>query len=122
MLVCCRDQAYCDAIIHYVSELTETARAALIGFALMGFIGFFIKLVFIPINNILYELHFFNFRWFSALPPFFLLLCVHACVPTMLCVMQCACFRGRAVRTRDASASLWMFYFSSFFPLTVLLL
>ena len=34
-------------------EFTNIARATLIGFAIMGFIGFFVKLVHIPINNIL---------------------------------------------------------------------
>mmetsp|Transcript_1065 Transcript_1065/g.1140 ORF Transcript_1065/g.1140 Transcript_1065/m.1140 type:complete len:157 (-) Transcript_1065:111-581(-) len=34
-------------------EFTQIARATLVGFAIMGFIGFFVKLVHIPINNIL---------------------------------------------------------------------
>eukprot|EP00531_Pseudo-nitzschia_arenysensis_P008739 CAMPEP_0116123326 /NCGR_PEP_ID=MMETSP0329-20121206/4689_1 /TAXON_ID=697910 /ORGANISM="Pseudo-nitzschia arenysensis, Strain B593" /LENGTH=72 /DNA_ID=CAMNT_0003617235 /DNA_START=58 /DNA_END=276 /DNA_ORIENTATION=+ len=34
-------------------EFQAIARATLIGFAIMGFIGFFVKLVHIPINNIL---------------------------------------------------------------------
>ena len=34
-------------------EFMSIARATLIGFAIMGFIGFFVKLVHIPINNIL---------------------------------------------------------------------
>ena len=35
------------------SEFKKTALATIIGFAIMGFIGFFVKLVFIPINVIL---------------------------------------------------------------------
>ena len=34
-------------------EFTQIARATSIGFLIMGFIGFFVKLVHIPINNIL---------------------------------------------------------------------
>eukprot|EP00804_Cyclotella_cryptica_P018562 CCRYP_004352-RA/>CCRYP_004352-RA protein AED:0.38 eAED:0.38 QI:0/1/0.66/1/0/0/3/639/123 len=34
-------------------EFTQIARATGIGFLIMGFIGFFVKLVHIPINNIL---------------------------------------------------------------------
>merc|ERR1712194_485378 len=34
-------------------EFTQIARATLVGFAIMGFIGFLVKLVHIPINNIL---------------------------------------------------------------------
>ena len=34
-------------------EFTAIARATGIGFLIMGFIGFFVKLVHIPINNIL---------------------------------------------------------------------
>jgi len=34
-------------------EFTTIAKATGIGFAIMGFIGFFVKLVHIPINNIL---------------------------------------------------------------------
>jgi protein transport protein SEC61 subunit gamma-like protein len=34
-------------------EFRRTAMATGIGFAMMGFIGFFIKLVHIPINNII---------------------------------------------------------------------
>ena len=34
-------------------EYTRIVIACAIGFAIMGFIGFFVKLVFIPINNIL---------------------------------------------------------------------
>tara|TARA_B110001450_G_scaffold178437_1_gene166705 strand:+ start:321 stop:539 length:219 start_codon:yes stop_codon:yes gene_type:complete len=34
-------------------EFTSIAKAVLIGFGIMGFIGFFVKLVHIPINNIL---------------------------------------------------------------------
>eukprot|EP01133_Synstelium_polycarpum_P000384 gene384-451_t len=34
-------------------EFQKIAVATLIGFAIMGFIGFFVKLIHIPINNIL---------------------------------------------------------------------
>jgi protein transport protein SEC61 subunit gamma and related proteins len=34
-------------------EFTDIARATSIGFLIMGFIGFFVKLIHIPINNIL---------------------------------------------------------------------
>ena len=35
-----------------LAEFTKIAQATSIGFAIMGFIGFFVKLIFIPINNI----------------------------------------------------------------------
>jgi len=34
-------------------EFTRTVIATAIGFGMMGFIGFFVKLVHIPINNII---------------------------------------------------------------------
>jgi len=34
-------------------EFTAIAKATGVGFAIMGFIGFFVKLIHIPINNIL---------------------------------------------------------------------
>jgi len=34
-------------------EFLQVARATGIGFVIMGFIGFFVKLIHIPINNIL---------------------------------------------------------------------
>ena len=34
-------------------EFTKIAIATAIGFAIMGFIGFFVKLIHIPINNII---------------------------------------------------------------------
>jgi protein transport protein SEC61 subunit gamma and related proteins len=34
-------------------EFTALARAVCVGFFMMGFIGFFVKLIHIPINNIL---------------------------------------------------------------------
>lgn len=34
-------------------EFTKIATATAIGFAIMGFIGFFVKLIHIPINNII---------------------------------------------------------------------
>lgn len=35
------------------SEYQKIAMATAIGFAIMGFIGFFVKLIHIPINNII---------------------------------------------------------------------
>ena len=35
------------------NEFTNIARAVGLGFTMMGFIGFFVKLIHIPINNIL---------------------------------------------------------------------
>ncbi|KIM88664.1 hypothetical protein PILCRDRAFT_813634 [Piloderma croceum F 1598] len=35
------------------TEFTSICRAVAIGFAVMGFIGYFVKLIHIPINNIL---------------------------------------------------------------------
>ena len=35
------------------AEFTRIAFATSIGFLMMGFIGFFVKLMFIPINNII---------------------------------------------------------------------
>ena len=37
----------------YISEFQKIAMATAIGFAIMGFIGFFVKLIHIPINNII---------------------------------------------------------------------
>lgn len=34
-------------------EFLQISRAVAIGFAVMGFIGYFVKLIHIPINNIL---------------------------------------------------------------------
>lgn len=36
-----------------VAEFQKIAMATAIGFAIMGFIGFFVKLIHIPINNII---------------------------------------------------------------------
>ena len=44
----------------YIPEFQKIAVATAIGFAIMGFIGFFVKLIHIPINNIIvyvYGLH-----------------------------------------------------------------
>eukprot|EP00321_Phaeocystis_globosa_P008326 CAMPEP_0118827964 /NCGR_PEP_ID=MMETSP1162-20130426/16105_1 /TAXON_ID=33656 /ORGANISM="Phaeocystis Sp, Strain CCMP2710" /LENGTH=71 /DNA_ID=CAMNT_0006758853 /DNA_START=61 /DNA_END=276 /DNA_ORIENTATION=+ len=35
------------------NEFSKIAQATSVGFAIMGFIGFFVKLMFIPINNII---------------------------------------------------------------------
>ncbi|VAI56165.1 unnamed protein product [Triticum turgidum subsp. durum] len=35
------------------SEFTKVAIRTAIGFVVMGFVGFFVKLIFIPINNII---------------------------------------------------------------------
>uniref|UniRef100_A0A3P8QRM8 Protein transport protein Sec61 subunit gamma n=1 Tax=Astatotilapia calliptera TaxID=8154 RepID=A0A3P8QRM8_ASTCA len=37
-------------------EFQKIAMATAIGFAIMGFIGFFVKLIHIPINNIIWRL------------------------------------------------------------------
>ncbi len=37
----------------YSAEFQKIAIATAIGFAIMGFIGFFVKLIHIPINNII---------------------------------------------------------------------
>lgn len=37
----------------FFSEFQKIAFATAVGFAIMGFIGFFVKLIHIPINNIL---------------------------------------------------------------------
>ncbi|EGG15441.1 protein transport protein SEC61 gamma subunit [Cavenderia fasciculata] len=37
----------------FYKKFQKIALATLIGFAIMGFIGFFVKLIHIPINNIL---------------------------------------------------------------------
>ena len=37
------------------SEFQKIAIATAIGFAIMGFIGFFVKLIHIPINNIIVQ-------------------------------------------------------------------
>ena len=35
------------------AEFSKIAQATSVGFFIMGFIGFFVKLIFIPINNII---------------------------------------------------------------------
>ncbi|VAH06260.1 unnamed protein product [Triticum turgidum subsp. durum] len=35
------------------AEFTKVAARMVIGFVVMGFVGFFVKLIFIPINNII---------------------------------------------------------------------
>uniref|UniRef100_A0A6N2NH48 Protein transport protein Sec61 subunit gamma n=1 Tax=Salix viminalis TaxID=40686 RepID=A0A6N2NH48_SALVM len=35
-------------------EFTKVASRTAIGFVVMGFVGFFVKLIFIPINNIIF--------------------------------------------------------------------
>ena len=48
-------EAVCPNFIlfHSISEFQKIAVATAIGFAIMGFIGFFVKLIHIPINNII---------------------------------------------------------------------
>jgi len=36
-----------------ISEFSKVAVRTAIGFVVMGFVGFFVKLIFIPINNII---------------------------------------------------------------------
>lgn len=46
-----------DSVLHFfwlfVVEFTKVAVRTAIGFVVMGFVGFFVKLIFIPINNII---------------------------------------------------------------------
>ena len=39
----------------FFAEFQKIALATAIGFAIMGFIGFFVKLIHIPINNIIVQ-------------------------------------------------------------------
>ena len=39
--------------LNFILEFQKIAIATAIGFAIMGFIGFFVKLIHIPINNII---------------------------------------------------------------------
>ena len=41
------------SIEYFLLEFQKIAMATAIGFAIMGFIGFFVKLIHIPINNII---------------------------------------------------------------------
>lgn len=41
------------AIPYIPAEFQKIALATAVGFAIMGFIGYFVKLIHIPINNIL---------------------------------------------------------------------
>lgn len=43
--------------LHSPAEFGKIALATGVGFAIMGFIGFFVKLIFIPINNIIVGLN-----------------------------------------------------------------
>ena len=43
----------CCCRCHLYAEMSKIAIATLIGFCIMGFIGFFVKLIHIPINNII---------------------------------------------------------------------
>lgn len=45
------DHQSCNCLM--ISEFQKIAMATAIGFAIMGFIGFFVKLIHIPINNII---------------------------------------------------------------------
>ena len=42
-----------DITTHIYAEFATIARATGIGFLIMGFTGFFVKLIHIPINNII---------------------------------------------------------------------
>ena len=44
-----------DVMFLLVIEFQKIALATAIGFAIMGFIGFFVKLIHIPINNIIVQ-------------------------------------------------------------------
>ncbi|WVQ82162.1 protein translocase SEC61 complex gamma subunit, archaeal and eukaryotic [Cryptococcus sp. DSM 104549] len=43
------------------AEYIQLCRAVAVGFAVMGFIGYFVKLIHIPINNILVYVQLYNF-------------------------------------------------------------
>lgn len=45
----------CWPNIEIFAEFQKIAVATAIGFAIMGFIGFFVKLIHIPINNIIVQ-------------------------------------------------------------------
>ena len=49
--VWCLIRAYVDPNV--TSEFKKIALATTVGFSIMGFIGFFVKLIHIPINNII---------------------------------------------------------------------
>jgi preprotein translocase subunit Sss1 len=40
-------------LFYFLAEFQKIAMATAIGFGIMGFIGFFVKLIHIPINNII---------------------------------------------------------------------
>jgi hypothetical protein len=40
-------------LLHHFAEFAKIARATGFGFLIMGFVGFFVKLIHIPINNII---------------------------------------------------------------------
>ena len=40
-------------LFYFFAEFQKIAMATAIGFGIMGFIGFFVKLIHIPINNII---------------------------------------------------------------------
>lgn len=40
-------------LLLHITEFARIARATGVGFLIMGFVGFFVKLVHIPINNII---------------------------------------------------------------------
>ncbi|EMS59261.1 Protein transport protein Sec61 subunit gamma [Triticum urartu] len=42
-----------DLALIWRAEFTKAAARTAIGFVVMGFVGFFVKLIFIPINNII---------------------------------------------------------------------
>lgn len=44
---------YVYLMVDFGAEFTKVAIRTAIGFVAMGFVGFFVKLVFIPINNII---------------------------------------------------------------------
>ena len=48
----------CLILILFLIEFQKIAFATAIGFAIMGFIGFFVKLIHIPINNIIVLVNF----------------------------------------------------------------
>lgn len=53
MIACVLTRVLLLLLVITTTEFTRIAVATSVGFLMMGFIGFFVKLVHIPINNIL---------------------------------------------------------------------
>ncbi|KAF7002232.1 hypothetical protein CFC21_017739 [Triticum aestivum] len=53
LVKCCHKPDRKDLTLIGRAEFTKVAARTMIGFIIMGFVGFFVKLIFIPINNII---------------------------------------------------------------------